>query len=159
MVPRYGTQSDFCIYLPRYYQRLFRRKFEILPLKVYTLKVTTDFAAAHSLRDYAGDCRRLHGHNWKVEVEITTTVLDRCGMGIDFKLIKKATQSVVRELDHHYLNEVPPFDNVNPTAENIAAYLFQGISRILSDGRIQVSAVTLWETERACVRYQENNTS
>lgn len=124
----------------------------------YTLKVTTDFAAAHSLRGYPGDCRRLHGHNWKVEVEVIATSLDECGMGIDFKAIKEATRTVIRELDHYHLNEIPPFDKINPTAENIAAYLFQGISRILDGERVRVGSVTLWETERACVRYQENNT-
>nr|VFK22387.1 MAG: 6-pyruvoyltetrahydropterin/6-carboxytetrahydropterin synthase [Candidatus Kentron sp. MB]VFK28759.1 MAG: 6-pyruvoyltetrahydropterin/6-carboxytetrahydropterin synthase [Candidatus Kentron sp. MB]VFK74080.1 MAG: 6-pyruvoyltetrahydropterin/6-carboxytetrahydropterin synthase [Candidatus Kentron sp. MB] len=124
----------------------------------YTLKVTTDFAAAHALRDYPGDCRRMHGHNWKVEVEATTTSLDDIGMGIDFQVIKDGIQSVTRELDHHYLNEVSPFDKINPTAENIATYLFQGISRILNNKQVQISAVTLWETERACVRYQEDYT-
>ena len=109
----------------------------------YTLKATTDFAAAHLLRDYPGDCRRLHGHNWKVEVEVTTAVLDECGMGIDFKVIKQAIRSAARELDHQYLNEIPPFDTINPTAENIAAYLFRGVSRILGDGQRRVSAITL----------------
>nr|VFJ44484.1 MAG: 6-pyruvoyltetrahydropterin/6-carboxytetrahydropterin synthase [Candidatus Kentron sp. DK]VFJ46386.1 MAG: 6-pyruvoyltetrahydropterin/6-carboxytetrahydropterin synthase [Candidatus Kentron sp. DK] len=124
----------------------------------YTLKVITDFSAAHSLRGYPGQCRRLHGHNWKVEVEVIATSLDQCGMGVDFKVIKEATHSAILTLDHHYLNEIPPFDTINPTAENIAAYLFQGISRTLDDERIRVGAVTLWETDRACVRYQENNT-
>nr|VFK37494.1 MAG: 6-pyruvoyltetrahydropterin/6-carboxytetrahydropterin synthase [Candidatus Kentron sp. TC] len=124
----------------------------------YILKVTTDFAAAHSLRGYPGDCRRMHGHNWKVEVEATTTSLDNLGMGIDFQVIKECVRSVTRELDHRYLNEIPPFDKKNPTAENIAAYLFQGISQALNDKQVQISAVTLWETERACVRYQEDHT-
>ncbi len=97
----------------------------------------------------------MHGHNWKVEVEVTTTSLDKLGMGVDFQVIKEAAQSVTRQLDHHYLNEIPPFDKTNPTAENIAAYLFQGISQTLNDQQVQISAVTLWETERACVRYQE----
>nr|VFK55431.1 MAG: 6-pyruvoyltetrahydropterin/6-carboxytetrahydropterin synthase [Candidatus Kentron sp. TUN]VFK55512.1 MAG: 6-pyruvoyltetrahydropterin/6-carboxytetrahydropterin synthase [Candidatus Kentron sp. TUN]VFK61647.1 MAG: 6-pyruvoyltetrahydropterin/6-carboxytetrahydropterin synthase [Candidatus Kentron sp. TUN] len=128
-------------------------------ISTYILKVTTDFAAAHSLRGYSGNCRRMHGHNWKVEVEATTTSLDKCGMGVDFQIIKEGIQSVARELDHYYLNEIPPFDKINPTAENIAAYLFQGISKILNDERIRISAVTLWETERACVRYQEDHKS
>jgi len=126
--------------------------------RTYTLKVTSDFAAAHSLRDYPGDCHRMHGHNWKIEVEVCATSLDDIGMAIDFKGIKEAVRSATCTLDHHYLNEIPPFDKVNPTAENIAAYLFQGISGILNNERIRVNAVTLWETERACVRYQENDT-
>ncbi len=121
----------------------------------YTLNVVVDFAAAHTLRDYPGECSRLHGHNWKVEVEVTATALDSVGMALDFKVIKKAARELVGTLDHQYLNEIPPFDRVNPTAENIAAYLYQGLSRQLDDARVRISAVTLWETDRACVRYTE----
>lgn len=121
----------------------------------YTLKVVTDFAAAHLLRDYPGECSRLHGHNWKVEVEVVASALDEVGMGIDFKAIKHATKEVIAVLDHRHLNEIPPFDTINPTAENIAAYLHAQLSRTLNGARTRVKAVTLWETERACVRYSE----
>lgn len=122
---------------------------------MYTLKVITDFAAAHSLRDYPGDCRRLHGHNWKVEVEIQAASLDKLGMVLDFKQIRQAARKIGDELDHQYLNEVPPFDRINPTAENIAAHFFRRLTEELNDTRAKVHAVTLWETERACVRYTE----
>ncbi len=121
----------------------------------YTLKVVTDFAAAHSLRDYPGDCRRLHGHNWKVEVEVSARQLDELGMVVDFKAIKQATRKVTDELDHRYLNEVPPFDRLNPTAENMAAHIYRRLAEELNAPGVQVHAVTLWETERACVRYTE----
>lgn len=121
----------------------------------YTLKIVTDFAAAHTLRGYPGACSRMHGHNWKVEVEVLATSLDEVGMGIDFKAIKQTTHQVTDELDHHYLNEIVPFDEINPTAENIAAYIYKGIGELLNDDRVQVKSVTLWETERACVRYEE----
>jgi 6-pyruvoyltetrahydropterin/6-carboxytetrahydropterin synthase len=121
---------------------------------LYTLKIVTDFAAAHTLRDYPGACSRMHGHNWKVEVEVQATQLDNVGMGIDFKQIKQATRKVADELDHYYLNDIPPFDRVNPTAENIASYLYQAVSELINNERVKVSAVTLWETERACVRYE-----
>ncbi len=123
----------------------------------YTLKVVTDFAAAHSLRDYPGDCQRLHGHNWKVEVEVTADSLDELGMVLDFKTIRQAARKVGDELDHHYLNEIPPFDRINPTAENIAAHFFRRLTEQLNDARARVHAVTLWETERACVRYTEES--
>ena len=122
----------------------------------YTLKTVTDFAAAHALRNYVGECSRLHGHNWKVEVEVTTSTLDKAGMGIDFKEIKNAAMALVNELDHHNLNELEPFDKVNPTAENIAAYFFRGLSNTLNNDRVTISAITIWETERACVRYTED---
>ena len=122
----------------------------------YTLKIVSDFASAHSLRNYPGDCKRLHGHNWKVEVEVLATELDDVGMGIDFKAIKMATREVTDQLDHRYLNEIPPFDEINPTAENIAAVIYQRIGERLNNDRVCVKAVTIWETERACVRYSES---
>jgi 6-pyruvoyltetrahydropterin/6-carboxytetrahydropterin synthase len=126
-----------------------------MPAK-YTLKVVTDFAAAHALRDYDGECSRLHGHNWKVEVEVIATALNEAGMGIDFKEIKIQTKEILSRLDHRYLNEIKPFDAVNPTAENIAAYLYRRLAENLNGPRTRIGAVTLWETERACVRYTED---
>jgi len=121
----------------------------------YTLKVITEFASAHTLRDYPGACSRMHGHNWKVELEAIATKLDEVGMGVDFKQMKKIAREVGDRLDHRYLNELEPFTEINPTAENIAAYLYREISKQLNSDSITVSSVTLWETERACVRYSE----
>ena len=121
----------------------------------YTLKVLTDFAAAHVLRGYPGQCAQLHGHNWKVEVEVVASSLDDIGMGLDFKTIKAAAKGVIGELDHQYLNEIPPFDRINPTAENIAAFLYRELAHRLNDDRVRVSAVTIWETDRASVKYTE----
>ena len=122
---------------------------------IYTMRIVTDFSAAHLLRDYDGPCARLHGHNWKVEVEVTASALDELGMGVDFGVIKRHTREIIDRLDHRNLNEIPPFDERNPTAENIAAHLYQELGRRLDDERIRVAAVTLWETERASVRYSE----
>lgn len=122
----------------------------------YTMKILTDFAAAHLLRDYEGVCSRLHGHNWKVEVQVTTTLLDDIGMGMDFKVIKDATRELIGRLDHRNLNDIPPFDKLNPTAENISAYLYSELSKALNADGIKVSAITLWETDRASVTYTED---
>lgn len=121
----------------------------------YRLKVVTDFASAHTLRDYPGACARLHGHNWKLEVEVLATRLDDLGMGVDFKVIKQAARALAEELDHRYLNEIPPFDRINPTAENIAAWFYRRLRERLDRPHAEVCAVTLWETDRACVRYSE----
>ena len=123
----------------------------------YQLKVITEFASAHTLRDYPGACSRMHGHNWKVELEAIATALDDVGMGVDFKKMKQVAREVGDRLDHRYLNELEPFTEINPTAENIAAYLYREISTQLNTDTIKVSAVTLWETERACVKYSEEN--
>ena len=122
----------------------------------YTMKIVTDFAAAHWLRDYDGPCSRLHGHNWKVEVQVNASSLDKVGMGIDFTDIKAVTREVIGALDHRNLNEIPPFDQINPTAENISAFLYQQLGQRLNTERVKIAAVTLWETERACVTYQED---
>jgi 6-pyruvoyltetrahydropterin/6-carboxytetrahydropterin synthase len=98
----------------------------------------------------------MHGHNWKIEVEVTATALNEHGMGMDFKTIKTATRELAATLDHRYLNEIPPFDTVNPTAENIAQYFYQNLSQTVNIETAKVSAVTLWETDRACVRYSED---
>jgi len=123
----------------------------------YQLKVVTDFASAHTLRDYPGACSRMHGHNWKVELEAVATRLDDVGMGVDFKVMKEAAREVGGRLDHQYLNELEPFKTVNPTAENIAAYMYKEISARINSDTIKVTALTLWETERACVRYSEES--
>ena len=100
----------------------------------------------------------MHGHNWKVELEVVASSLDNVGMGIDFKEIKKCTKQVTAELDHRYINEIKPFDEINPTAENIAAYIYNGVSELINSDRVRVESVTLWETERACVKYSETQT-
>ncbi len=122
----------------------------------YTLKILADFASAHTLREYPGACSRMHGHNWKIEVEVTATALNEHGMGMDFKTIKTATRELAATLDHRYLNDIPPFDTVNPTAENIAQYFYQNLSQTVNIDTAKISAVTLWETDRACVRYSED---
>lgn len=99
----------------------------------------------------------MHGHNWKVEIEAEATSLNELGMAIDFKMLKKAARAVVSNLDHRVLNEVAPFDQTNPTAENLAAYLYQALCRQVDDPRIRVAAVTVWENDRACVRYIEES--
>ena len=123
----------------------------------YQLKVVSDFASAHTLRDYPGACSRMHGHNWKVELEAVATQLDNIGMAVDFKVMKQAAREVSDELDHRYLNELDAFKEINPSAENIAAYMYKEISARINSATIKVTALTLWETERACVRYSEEN--
>lgn len=119
----------------------------------FTLTVNTDFASAHTLRDYPGACSRMHGHNWKVVAEVEATRLNHVGMGLDFKVIKTATREIAKRLDHRYLNDLKPFTEKNPTAEHIAIYFYDELSDALNSDSVRVSAVTLWETERACVRY------
>jgi len=122
---------------------------------MFVLKIVTDFASAHSLRDYPGDCARLHGHNWQVEVMVCSQVLNKSGIAIDFREIKKQTKLVVKRLDHQYLNEIKPFDVLNPTAENIAKYFFEEIDILINNQDVKVKKVTIWETLRSAVTYSE----
>ena len=122
---------------------------------MFVLKIVTDFASAHSLRDYPGDCARLHGHNWQVEVSVCSQVLDDSGIAIDFREIKKQTKLVVKRLDHQYLNEIKPFDVLNPTAENIAKYFFDEIALLITNKDVKVKEVMIWETPRSAVTYSE----
>jgi 6-pyruvoyltetrahydropterin/6-carboxytetrahydropterin synthase len=122
---------------------------------MFVLKIVTDFASAHSLRNYPGDCSRLHGHNWGVEVMVYSNKLDETGIAIDFREIKKQTKVVAKRLDHQYLNEIKPFDALNPTAENIAKYFFDEVGLLINNQDVKVKEVTIWETPRASVTYSE----
>ena len=122
---------------------------------MFVLKIVTDFASAHSLRNYHGDCSRLHGHNWGVEVMVCANKLDEKGIAIDFREIKKQTKVVAKRLDHQYLNEIKPFDVLNPTAENIAKYFFDEVGLLINNQDVKVKEVTIWETPRASVTYSE----
>jgi 6-pyruvoyltetrahydropterin/6-carboxytetrahydropterin synthase len=124
-------------------------------MALYTLKVLADFAAAHTLRGYPGACSRMHGHNWKIEAEVEADTLNEIGMAIDFKDIKREVRAIAEVLDHQYLNDLEAFREINPTAEHIARYFFKELALRLNSEQVRVSALTLWETDRACVRYAE----
>ena len=87
---------------------------------IFEVYVKSHFSAAHSLRGYLGDCARIHGHNWMVEVFVKCTELDSIGIGIDFRDIRAAVREVLARLDHSDLNELPLFREENPSSENIA---------------------------------------
>jgi len=120
----------------------------------FTLTVEVEFAAAHQLRNYEGNCARMHGHNWKVIVEMTGQQLDDVGMLIDFKTMKHAARETARQLDHYYLNDIAPFDRINPTAENIAVWFFDELSEALNRPHARISAITVWENDRSSVTYR-----
>lgn len=122
---------------------------------MYKLTIRTSFAAAHNLINYQGDCENLHGHNWKVDVAVTALELDKSGLGIDFKVLKREAGEIINELDHKYINENPVFTNLSPSSENISRYLYQRISERLNDENIKVDSVTVWESDNASACYYE----
>ena len=105
------------------------------------------------LNGHEGACKRMHGHNWKVEVEVCGNKLDNIGVVIDFKEIRNMTKSVVDQLDHRFLNDLKPFKEINPTAENIARYIHKELSVIMNDKQIEVKSIKLWETEKSAVTF------
>lgn len=120
----------------------------------FALSVTVDFAAAHQLHGYEGNCARLHGHNWKIIVEVTGQKLDGVGMVVDFKTMKKSAREAAKKLDHQFLNEIAPFDQINPTAEHIALWFFVELSGVLNQPNARVSAITVWENDYSAVTYR-----
>ena len=122
---------------------------------MYRLTIKTGFAAAHNLINYQGDCENLHGHNWKVEVTVTASELDQAGLAIDFKVLKRETNSVLDELDHKYVNQHHFFENISPSSENISCYLFQQLSARLNNGNVKVERIGVWESDNACAEYYE----
>jgi 6-pyruvoyltetrahydropterin/6-carboxytetrahydropterin synthase len=113
---------------------------------VFEVHVKTHFSAAHSLKGYPGDCARMHGHNWIIEVFVRCKQLDEIGIGIDFKDIKHAVKDVLEGLDHFNLNELPAFRGVNPSSENIAKFLYEELGEKLNSDVVKVSKVRVCET-------------
>jgi 6-pyruvoyltetrahydropterin/6-carboxytetrahydropterin synthase len=123
---------------------------------VYELKIITQMAAAHQLREFDGKCEKLHGHNWKIEVCVTGQDLADNGILIDFKLLKEAARKALQDLDHSFLNDLECFKAVNPSSENIARHVFLSLSKELNAARVRVSKVTAWESDSACASYTES---
>ena len=121
----------------------------------YLIKASTKFAAAHSLREYQGDCARVHGHNWMVEAEVTTGSLNELGIAIDFRDLENKIREVADIVEHQYLNEIEPFDRINPTAENIAAWFYTKLKDKINNSTHKLHAITIWETDRFSTRYSE----
>ena len=124
---------------------------------MYELTIETKFSAAHQLKNYQGKCERLHGHNWKVEVHVTSPVLDNIGLAIDFKVLKETTNGLLEKLEHVYLNDVPPFTRLNPSSENIAKWLYEGLMDKLTGTAVKVAKVTIWESDTASASYYEQD--
>lgn len=119
----------------------------------WELKVIKSFAAAHYLREYQGSCERMHGHNYRVETVVVSEKLNKTGFVMDFKDIKKILKPVLDKLDHQCLNDVTPFDNINPTAENIGAYISSEIAEKLPEG-VKVKEITIWETDGCAATFK-----
>ncbi len=122
---------------------------------MYEVSVEETFAAGHALRGYKGKCENVHGHNYKVRVTLAGPQVDSIGLLYDFVHLKQMIQSVIRALDHHFLNDFAPFDKLNPSAENIARHIYDEASRQLPAANgVSIAHVTVWETDTASATYR-----
>ena len=121
---------------------------------MFELKVVTHFAAAHQLKMVAEKCENLHGHNWKIEVYLMGDQLNDAGILIDFGEIKQHVARIMKQLDHRFLNEIPPFTNgTPPSSENIARFVATELQAALPEPAVRVSRVSAWESDNACATF------
>jgi 6-pyruvoyltetrahydropterin/6-carboxytetrahydropterin synthase len=125
---------------------------------MYHVTIETHFSAAHFLRNYHGRCENLHGHNWKIEVTVSSDRLDQAGMALDFSILKEKTKAILEQLDHRNLNEIEPFTEINPSSENIAHFLFDLLTQTLRDYPVTLSRVTVWESHNSKASYSQAKT-
>jgi 6-pyruvoyltetrahydropterin/6-carboxytetrahydropterin synthase len=121
---------------------------------MFEIRVEKTIACAHRLFNYNGPCEELHGHNYRIEVAYTGTELDSYGMLVDFTDVKRVFNSVLDTLDHKYLNDLPAFKELSPSAENIAAHIFREMNRTPFE-RGKLSSVSVWETPTQVAVYRE----
>jgi 6-pyruvoyltetrahydropterin/6-carboxytetrahydropterin synthase len=120
---------------------------------IYTLTVKEHFDAAHALVGYPGECQNLHGHTWDVEVSVSGSKLDDIGIVYDFKALKQDLHAILSKYDHHYLNEVAPFDNINATAENLARVIYEQLEQMLPE-HICLVETAVWESPIARLSFR-----
>ncbi len=126
---------------------------------MYELTVDSHFDAAHCLEGYTGECSRIHGHTWSVSVTIAEKKLGELGLGIDFRDIAAVLDEIVGRFDHKNLNDLDVFSDVNPTAENIARFLFGLLSEKINNETASVISVTVGESYRSRVTYRKDDDS
>jgi 6-pyruvoyltetrahydropterin/6-carboxytetrahydropterin synthase len=122
---------------------------------MFEVTIEETFAAGHALRNYRGKCENVHGHNYRCQVTLAGAELDSIGLLVDFVELKRVVHSVLDRMDHQWLNDFPPFDVLNPSAENMAKYIYDQVSEGLKDTKgVRLGAVKLWETDTASATYR-----
>jgi len=116
---------------------------------MYEILVKADFSGAHNLRGYKGKCEELHGHNWKIEARFESDSLNDIGIAVDFKVLKAKLKSVLKKLDQSHLNKLTFFKKQNPSAENIARYIFEELKK----KKLPVKSISVWESDTSCASY------
>jgi 6-pyruvoyltetrahydropterin/6-carboxytetrahydropterin synthase len=120
---------------------------------MYEVTIIKSFSAAHILAEIGGKCEELHGHNFKVEATVAASDLNSTGLLIDFRVFKKWLDEILEDIDHKYLNIIPSFAGINPSAENIAKYVYEKMDLKAKAAGVDVVRVKIWESENALVTY------
>ena len=122
---------------------------------MFRLSTQKKISAAHVLRDYEGPCARLHGHNWNVKIEVLSNELNNVGITVDFIDLDNILWDVIGPFDHNNFNDLPPFDKINPTAENVAKYFYDQVKSKLPT-HVKIDKISIWETDQYLVEYFED---
>jgi 6-pyruvoyltetrahydropterin/6-carboxytetrahydropterin synthase len=122
---------------------------------MFQVSVEETFSAGHALRGYKGKCENVHGHNYRVQISLEGPELDSIGLLVDFTHLKQVLREVIKRLDHQFINELEPFITVNPSAENMAKYFYEEVSKGLQQlpPGAKIKEVVMWETDTACAKY------
>jgi 6-pyruvoyltetrahydropterin/6-carboxytetrahydropterin synthase len=120
---------------------------------MYEISVEQDFEAAHYLRGYRGKCEKMHGHHFRVVARLRAKKLDRIGIAYDFTVLREQLAQILGRFDHACLNEVAPFDQINPTSENIASTVYSQLQSVIKGKGVALANVQVWESPRSCVTY------
>ena len=120
---------------------------------MYRISVEQHFDAAHALRGYKGKCEALHGHRFKVVAKIEASGLNDIGLAYDFVELKARLAEIVERFDHTNLNDIPPFDKINPSSENIASTVYKELKSRLAGEKVSLVAVEVWESPENMVSY------
>ena len=126
---------------------------------MFEIDIQREFASAHCLKGYNGNCSEMHGHNWVVQAFVQSSELDEIGIACDFRTLKNELDQILEALDHSCLNKVPPFDNINPTSENIAKYIFVQLSEKINTETLKVSKIRVCESTGSGATYYEDKES
>ncbi len=123
---------------------------------MFEVTVDETFSSGHALRGYKGKCENVHGHNYKVRVTLEGPQLDSIGLLYDFTHLKRVIREIVGGVDHKFLNDMAPFDVINPSAENLAKYFYDETTRQMNampEGA-RVTSITIWETDTTSATYR-----
>ena len=125
---------------------------------MFEVTVERGFSSGHYLRNYKGKCENPHGHNYKVRITLCGETLDAAGLLLDFRDLKQVMRPVIDRIDHQMLNDVEPFTEINPSAENLAQYFYRQTNeqlRTMTGGRVTVKDCTIYETDTTTATYYE----